>query len=198
MRAWCLALVLLVGGVAHADKAKARELFRDGTQHFKLGEYQAALDSFKEAYRNFEDPSFLFNIAQCHRQLDHKQEAIKLYRTYLTDAPNAPNADDVRKVIASLEEAVRQEEAARRVPPQDTVAPTSSEPVHPEPTPVVATSAPASQSPSRTPIYKRWWLWTAVGVVVAVGLGVGLGVGLTSSGPSAPSAMTTGGTFRPF
>jgi len=30
-----------------------------------LGEYREALDQFKEAYRLKQDPSFLYNIAQC-------------------------------------------------------------------------------------------------------------------------------------
>jgi Tetratricopeptide repeat len=49
-------------------------------------------------------PAFLFNIAQCHRQLGNKQEAIKFYRSYLRKVPDAPNAEEVRKLIASLEE----------------------------------------------------------------------------------------------
>ena len=32
--------------------------------------------------------------------------------------------------------------------------------------------------PAQTPVYKKWWLWTIVGVVIAGGA-VGLGVGLT-------------------
>jgi tetratricopeptide (TPR) repeat protein len=41
-----------------------------------------------------------------------------------------------------------------------------------------------------TPVYKKWWLWTIVGVA-AVGLGVGLGVGLTAQddGISGPHAQ---------
>jgi tetratricopeptide (TPR) repeat protein len=41
-----------------------------------------------------------------------------------------------------------------------------------------------------TPVYKKWWLWTIVGVA-AVGLGVGLGVGLTAGddGVSGPHAQ---------
>ncbi|HEX2568885.1 MAG TPA: PEGA domain-containing protein [Polyangia bacterium] len=38
----------------------------------------------------------------------------------------------------------------------------------------------------RKPLYKTWWLWTAVGAVVAAGIGTGLGVGLTAP-PSCPS-----------
>ena len=35
-------------------------------------------------------------------------------------------------------------------------------------------------APARTPLYKRWWLWTTVGVVAA-GAGVGLYFGLTAN-----------------
>jgi hypothetical protein len=48
------------------------------------------------------------------------------------------------------------------------------------------TYAPAGRAdlthpaPVRTPLYKRWWLWTTVGVVVA-GAGVGLYFGLTAN-----------------
>jgi hypothetical protein len=51
------------------------------------------------------------------------------------------------------------------------------------PSNTLVATAPA---PEKKPLYKRWQLWTAVGVVAAAGLAVGLGVGLSSSG-SAPS-----------
>src|SRR4051794_18724921 len=80
---------------AHADnKEKARALYRAATHHYDFGEYQQALDGFKEAYENYEDPAFLFNIAQCHRALGHKQEAITLYKSYLRKKPDAPNRDE--------------------------------------------------------------------------------------------------------
>lgn len=47
------------------------------------------------------------------------------------------------------------------------------------------------QQHMRKPLYKTWWLWTAVGAVAAAGLGTGLGVGLTAT-PSCPS-----GSFCP-
>src|SRR5438874_8472537 len=81
------------------DKSKARDLYRRGTQHYNLAEYDKALDAFKEAYRNFEDPIFLFNIGQCERQLGHKEEAVRLYRSYLRNAPEAPNKTEVSDII---------------------------------------------------------------------------------------------------
>jgi hypothetical protein len=48
------------------------------------------------------------------------------------------------------------------------------------PPPDVAPVAP-------TPLYRRWWLWTAVGAAaVAIGLGVGLGVGLSGDDTQGP------------
>jgi tetratricopeptide (TPR) repeat protein len=201
MRSFLILLALLLfTGAAHAeDKGKAREAFRVGTQHFKLGEYDQALDSFKEAYRNFESPIFLFNIAQCERQLNHKAEAIRFYRQYLADAKDAANRDVVQGIIAKLQAALDQAHAA--------AAPTAAQPA-PEPPPATTAPPPSTTSNAatltasapppekKTPVYKKWWLWTAVGVV-AVGVGVGLGVGLgTSSSGSLPS--TTFGSAKPF
>lgn|GEM_PF-3748502 len=43
--------------------------------------------------------------------------------------------------------------------------------------PGVGTQTPSIPEPRVVPVYKKWWLWTVVGVVV-VGAGVGLGLGL--------------------
>jgi tetratricopeptide (TPR) repeat protein len=199
---WLVALALLVSFVRPAsadDRARARAAFRAGSQHYNLGEFQQALDAFKEAYRRYEDPSFLFNIAQCERQLDHKQEAIRFYRQYLADAKDATNRDEVQGIIAKLQAALDQEHAAAAAkaaqpapePPPATTAPP------PSTTSNAATLTASAPPPEKkTPVYKKWWLWTAVGVV-AVGVGVGLGVGLgTSSSGSLPS--TTFGSAKPF
>lgn len=175
------------------DKARARELFRQGTQHYKLGEYEDALTAFKEAYRNYEEPSFLFNIAQCERQLGRKQEAVRFFRTYLNDVPNAPNRAEVEQILASLQASIERDRAQAAAHP---AAPAATPPATAQPlTPAPAAPAVASRAPASQPVYKRWWLWTAVGGAVAVGLGVGLGVAL-APGPSAPSASSSLGTFH--
>ena len=81
---------------AAEDKQKARVAYRLATQHYDLGEYKEALTAFKDAYRNFEDPAFLFNIAQCHRQLGDTVLAVREYRAYLRKVPDASNRDEVR------------------------------------------------------------------------------------------------------
>jgi tetratricopeptide (TPR) repeat protein len=195
------ALVAILAGAASAtptpaESAKARIVFREAQQHYKLAEYAQALDGFKETYRLLEDPSLLFNIAQCYRQLNKKEEAIRFFRTFLHDAGDVPDRENVEQTVASLEKALRDEQAANASPPVETPAPpVAPAPVlAPAPASVQASAHPAARE--KTPVYKRWWLWTTV-AVVAAGAGVGLGLGLTRT-PPAPSAATQDGTLHLF
>lgn len=199
------AVIVLVAapGVALADdKAAAREFYRKGTQHYELGEYQEALEQFKSAYRAYPEPSLLFNIGQAYRQLGDKEKAIGSYRMYLIKLPEAPNRQQVREMVDKLEAALQQERAARSSPSEGTLPP-------PDPPPPALAPAPAPAEPLRvsrtaetgarpTPIYKKWWLWTAVGVAAA-GVAVGVGLGLTVGSPgSTPEVATDLGTVKPF
>jgi hypothetical protein len=206
-----LSLVLCCQAYA-MDKVKAREHYRIASQHYDLGEYKDALDGFKEAYRNYEDPVFLFNIAQCHRQLGNKLDAIRAYRTYLLKVPDATNREAVRDMVAKLDKQLADEAAAKREPPQGTLTPGEAKPVEktvpqtpvepppqvksdePPPAPIPA-PAETVEKPKETPVYKKWWLWTIVGGVVALGVGVGVGVALTTPGPT-PMEETNFGTVH--
>lgn len=198
-----LALAMSLARPCFAEnKTAAREAFRRAQQHYNLAEYDEALADFKTAYRNFEDPSFLFNIAQCERALNHKPEAIRAYKTYLAASPNAPNRDDVSAIIQSLEKAVADERAAANRPPQGTIG--TAPPSEPHATtaapeqPSQSTLVAAQPAPERkTPTYKKWWVWTLVGGAAAAAVGIGLGVGLTTSGSPA-TASTSLGTVHPF
>ncbi len=213
MKWWSVVAVLLLllgfpaEGMAQ-EKVRAREAYRRASQHYKLGEYQDALTGFKEAYRHFEDPSFLFNVGQCYRMLGDKREAIRTFKTFLSELPHAPNRHEVTQMISSLQTSLNQEEAAKSEPPQGTMAPplTSTEPVTAEPTHVEKpptielTKTPEPPEPTEkrsTPTYKKWWVWTTVAVVVVgVGLGVGLGLGLSQpSAPGNPKGATSLGSF---
>ena len=189
---------------AAEDRAHARAAFRAGSQHYNLGEFQQALDSFKEAYRNYEDPSFLFNIAQCERQLAHKREAVREYRAYLNNSENADNRESVRQTITQLEREIAAEDqraaaataaaqsAQAAKPPAETTATTPK--ATDEPTAETLTAS-APPPPERRPAYKKWWVWTIVGGVVAAGAATGLALALTR--PSSPTAPTSLGTSHP-
>ncbi len=183
-----LAIVLLLAmgpGRAYAEnKAIARDAYGEGTRLYDVGEFKAALEMFKKAYLNYEEPTFLFNMAQCYRQLDDKREALKMYKSYLRKQPAATNRDEVERIISSLEKALAEEQHALRAPPEGTIKPA---PEPKRPTTSVDATTPAAQQltasapprpAARAPLYKRWWVWTAVGVAAAA-VAVGVGVGLT-------------------
>src|SRR5215217_5775702 len=104
-----LTVVLLLAGrsarAADAKAEQARAHFQQGDTYFKLDKYANALQEFERAYLAKQDPSFLYNIAQCHRLMGNRVEAIRFYRRYLKDAPNAPNKDVADKHIKDLEAA---------------------------------------------------------------------------------------------
>jgi tetratricopeptide (TPR) repeat protein len=175
-----IALGALCSSAGAQSKAAAREAYLEGSKLYDLNHYGDALKAFERAYWNYEDPSFLYNIGQCHRALGHKKEAVDFYRSYLRKAANAPNRQDVERVIAELQSAIDKEKKAVVIaPPSPAVITTEVSP------PTVAPPPPTT--PVRSPAWKRPWLWGAVGGVVAVGigLGVGLGVGLQPHPPTA-------------
>jgi hypothetical protein len=132
-------------GSTEQDKARARDAFRRATHHYDFGEYQQALDAFKEAYNAYEDPGLLFNIAQCHRQLGQTEEALRVYRSYLRNAKNPPNVEEVKRLIARLESTRESQRRDSRTPPQGTIAPGRIDATAP------ATGAPAETQPATQP-----------------------------------------------
>jgi tetratricopeptide (TPR) repeat protein len=191
-----LTLALTMSAPARAeDRAAAREAFRRGSQHYKLGEYRDALAEFKTAYRNYEDPTFLFNIAQCERQLDLRTEAVHAYRAFLSDAPDAPNRGEVKELIAKLEREIADERSNKAAPPTTVLSPPAADKTAPTavlsplaadtvaatsptaPTTPAAAQLTAGVPPEKRPLHKRPWFWaTLAGAAVAVGTGVALGV----------------------
>jgi hypothetical protein len=138
------ALLCALTGVAFADnKEAAKESYSEGKRHYDLGEYDAALAAFKKAYLNYEEPVFLFNIAQCYRALGDRPGAVRSYRAFLRNWPKAPNREQVERIVAELEAAIAQDATAKAAPPQDTLPPG-------KPAEAAKTPPPTSAPPSAT------------------------------------------------
>jgi hypothetical protein len=205
-----LSVVLLAGGVVHAGDPKAEQArahFQQGDTFFKLDKYAQALQEFEQAYLAKQDPSFLYNIAQCHRLMGNRVEAVRFYKRYLNDAPTAANRPVAEKHIRDLESALGAEEltgahpaappapgpgtpagSAPPPPPQTAAAPIA--PLAPAPPPSSSDAMLTAPPPSPVdehPFYTKWWFWTAVGGVVVGGLLIAL---LTSRDPSCPAGRT--------
>jgi len=186
-----LCLVLVASSVALADsKGRAKERYQQAIKHYNLTEYKEALDGFKDAYREVSEPSLLFNIAQCYRQLDDKAQALRFYRNFLREIPDAPNRLEVKGLVQKLEAAVAEEARARSSPPQGTLEqPTAP----PPPTPAPPPPAQVVVVPRPPPIVHeqprggrgKLAAGLAVGAVGVAALATGIAFGVLARGAAA-------------
>jgi tetratricopeptide (TPR) repeat protein len=170
--AFAVAMVLFLcrpaaAEISEEDKAKAREHFKQGKVALEIGRFAVALKEFEAGYKLAHLPAFLFNIGQCHRNLENYEKAIFSYRLYLERLPNAPNRSAVETLIAELEQKAaeqRRQQAANAGTRVPDYTPEPREPRVPQPPP---------PPPPATPWYKQWWFWVPVGIVVTGAATVG-------------------------
>jgi tetratricopeptide (TPR) repeat protein len=173
MAARVLLLAVLLAGTSHAQDKRglAREKFDLGRQEFAAHRYATALTAFQESYQLAPYPDLLFNIGRCHEELGQWRAALDAYERYL--ATN-PRDDEVQRRAAFM----------RRMMVEQPEPPDPSPSPEPSPMPSLAPLAISAPVAGPTPLYKKWWLWTAVVGVAGVALGVGLGVGLSGAEPA--------------
>jgi tetratricopeptide (TPR) repeat protein len=150
---WRLAVVLLVllglaplpavgAEISEQARAEAREKFSEGTEAYERGDFRQALTAFNAAYQLAPLPGFLFNVAQCHRQLGAFERAAFFYKRYLSLSEKEPaNAGMVKELIAEME-ARAQEEASRHATRQKPAAPAKGVEKAPAPAPTAKASEP--------------------------------------------------------
>ena len=78
---WLLAVSLTLAptvlwGQTAAEKSAAQESFKKGQIQYNLGRFEKALELFSKAYEIMPHGAFLYNIGQCHRQLENHEKAI--------------------------------------------------------------------------------------------------------------------------
>jgi hypothetical protein len=69
----------------------------------KSGDCQGALDAFDAALQHVVDYTIIRDRGLCHEKLGYNYPAIDDFRLYLTQMPDAPDADDIRQRLARLE-----------------------------------------------------------------------------------------------
>jgi len=168
MRAILISICLLSSVAALAEPgadelARAKDHFRRGNQLYDIGKYLDAAAEYRQAFELSEKPAFLFNIAQAYRLGNNAEEAIAAYRGFLRRIPDAAQRAEVEEHIEVLSKRLEADRRAKATP-----APSLSL--------VVSRPAPV-------PVYKKWWLWTTVGIVAA-GAATGIAVGITLSKPT--------------
>jgi tetratricopeptide (TPR) repeat protein len=144
--------------------SRARELFREGAERFKSGDFRGALERFEQAYQLDPNPILVYNMARAHESLGDIEDAMVAYQHYLELDPNASDRGAVEQRIATLrrdlEERRALEQRALESERQRRAAQSKAAPL--------PRSAPP-RSPSAVP-----WIIMGVGLG-AVGAGVVLG-----------------------
>lgn len=152
------ALALTIHAAEADAAAAARAHFQEAERLAKEGRWREAIASFEAAYRAQPHPALFFNIGKCHEQLGEQQhaEALKNYREYLRQVPDAHDREVVVEAVRRLEHEL---EAAGR-------------PVPPEPPALLAPAAPARPG-LRAPAFAS----AGVGLV---GLATGVALGFSA------------------
>jgi len=188
---------------ARADGARARAHFEKGKSYFQISEYRKALEEFKAAHVEKPDAAYLYNIAECHRNLGEPKEAAVFYQRFLKLAPpDSPMRSSAEKQLAELQAPAPAATGATSggpaaVPPQQPPPSTAPPPVVPPAAapapaassgaPALLTASPAAPAPTlaSTPVYERPWFLIAAGALVIGGAAVGVWA-LTSRGGGTP------------
>jgi tetratricopeptide (TPR) repeat protein len=175
------ALATDLGNDATPARSIDAEVERHATRGQRLldrGQTQEAIAAFRRAYELRADARFLYDIAECYRQLDLADQAIHFYQRYLSVAPDAPDREEVEAQIAALE---KHRPALAKAPPAGG-APNLANDVVIIPVPETPASPGSplgldAPSPERRPIWKRWWVWAAAGALVVGGAALALTLG---------------------
>ncbi len=187
-----------------AVEAQARARFSEGNLAYDLAEFQQALDAYSEAYRLVPLPGFLFNIAQCHRQLGNVERAAFFYRRYLAlSETEPPNAGLVNELIAEMDEAARREKQRRLAREQVERERAKATALKEQAEAVAARRAeegewrhpPGTTGPEKSGVsepgehlMEKWWVWAGAGAVVL--LAGGAVYAATAPQPRSPSLGT--------
>jgi tetratricopeptide (TPR) repeat protein len=97
------------------DVARARKLFADAQTAYDLQEFSKALNLYSEAYRVKALPGFLFNMAQCQKQLGDLKSAAFFFGRFIDNSrPDAPNVELARDLLKDLNAKLDEQAAEQR------------------------------------------------------------------------------------
>jgi hypothetical protein len=150
--------VVLAPGRARAasdDEKHARALYERAEKSFDVGKFSDALADYQAAYEAKPLPGFLFNIAQCYRNMGDFDRARFFFRRYLAVDPRAPNRRKVEELISEMTKQLEAQQNDQKVaggtaPPAPTSSPVGTS-AAPAASPPSAEEAPASPPPAVAP-----------------------------------------------
>src|SRR5262245_44774395 len=151
----------------NAREQRARELYSKGRLHYDLGEYEKAIEEFKQAYEQVPVPGLLYDIAQAYRRKGDCKQALETYKNYQRLEPNAHDPALLQRQIEEMEQCAQALEA-------------QAAPALPGPVPAAA-AAPAAPEPT-SPVDDSAGRGLRIGGIVTGALGVAMVIGAGVAG----------------
>ncbi|MFU8804890.1 MAG: PEGA domain-containing protein [Bradymonadaceae bacterium] len=96
---------MVVSDAQAQDQQQARERFLEGREFYDAEEYMLAAEAFLEAYELSGRTELLYNVGQAYRNAEAYTEAEKYFQQYLSERPDAPNAEEVVETIIEIQQA---------------------------------------------------------------------------------------------
>jgi len=87
-----------------SPEGKALALYEEGRDLYTARNWEAAAVKFKEAFKTYDSPDLLYNIAKCYEASGDYRGAVDYYQQYLKKSVAAPDAELVRGLIAQFQE----------------------------------------------------------------------------------------------
>ena len=159
--------VLLVPALAWGQPRTADEWYKEGENQYNLGNFDKAVDAFKQGFQletnESKKANYLYNVAQAYRKANDCKNAQFFYRRYLALKDNdtvKPLSPTVRRQvedrISDLDACVQQQQQISRKPPNNSMPPDSdgnekappgeTPPQHKEPHKDVAQATPEGET----------------------------------------------------
>ncbi len=102
-------------GSPEEARTLAGQAFTEGQEQFEAGNYRVALTRFECSYDLVPHSNTLYNMGECAEALGEVDTAIRYFRTYLEEYPDAEGVTEIRTRLSALE--ARQEEPPPPPPP---------------------------------------------------------------------------------
>ena len=183
----CLLLLGAIGAVAApgralaqsapapVDKKQVAKQYVDaGLAAQDSGDYETAITFYLKAYQLVPHPTLLFNMAQAHRLAGHVDQALSLYKQYLSEDPSGAQARTARELVSEIEARKADEVGDLRATQVATAAPSTGPAANPPVGDVRDTPSQAPPQPGR--LLRIAGLATGAGGAAAVAIGIGFGL----------------------
>lgn len=143
---------------SNAGDKRAFQLFQEGDELYKQGNFAEAAEKFRAAYALDPNPTLLYNLARSYENLGELDQAADTYREYLQRQPDATDRGAIERRIETLEQQLEEKRALERAAKQK-----------PEPTAPPAERAP---EPEQTGPGALPWVVVGVGGAALIAGGV--------------------------